>query len=92
MLIYFYNGTLPWQGLGGRHTRDHEYQVLNKKMEVSIEELCKGLPEEFATYLTYVRKLEFTETPNYVYIRKLFRDLYMKLGYKDDNIFDWSKN
>ena len=46
--------------------------------------------EEFATYLRYVRRLDFFERPDYNYLRKLFRDLFDRMGYADDNEFDWS--
>lgn len=46
--------------------------------------------EEFATYLRYVRRLDFFERPDYNYLRKLFRDLFDRMGYVDDNEFDWT--
>lgn len=46
--------------------------------------------EEFATYLRYVRRLDFFERPDYNYLRKLFRDLFDRMGYIDDNEFDWT--
>lgn len=46
--------------------------------------------EELATYLYYVRRLDFFETPDYEYLRKLFRDLQEKKGYMDDGEFDWT--
>jgi len=43
-----------------------------------------------ATYLRYVRHLDFFETPDYGYLRKLFHDLYERKGYKNDGVFDWT--
>lgn len=46
--------------------------------------------EEMATYLRYVRRLDFFETPDYEYLRKLFQDLFERKGYVDDGEFDWT--
>lgn len=52
--------------------------------------LCEGHPEEFATYLRYVRRLDFFETPDYDFLRRLFQDLFDRKGYVDDGEFDWT--
>ena len=46
--------------------------------------------EELATYLRYVRRLDFFETPDYDYLRGLFKDLFDRKGYEDDGEFDWT--
>ena len=46
--------------------------------------------DETATYLRYVRQLDFFETPDYNYLRKLFQDLFDRMGYVDDGVFDWT--
>lgn len=43
-----------------------------------------------ATYLRYVRRLDFFETPDYEYLRKLFQELFERRGYVDDGEFDWT--
>ena len=43
-----------------------------------------------ATYLRYVRRLDFFETPDYNYLRKLFQDLFDRMGYIDDGVYDWT--
>jgi len=48
------------------------------------------ITEELAKYLTYVRRLDFFETPDYEHLRKIFRDLRDKKGYEDDEEFDWT--
>lgn len=52
--------------------------------------LCDGHPEEFATYLRYVRRLDFFETPDYDFLRRLFQDLFDRKGYTDEGEFDWT--
>lgn len=47
-------------------------------------------PAQFATYLNYCRGLRFEEKPDYAYLRRLFRELYIQEGFKDDNIYDWT--
>ncbi|KAJ8965144.1 hypothetical protein NQ314_004369 [Rhamnusium bicolor] len=72
---------------------NERYQKIGEtKRSTPIETLCEGQPEEMAIYLKYVRKLEFSETPDYEYLRKLFKDLYTKKGYTEDGIFDWTGN
>lgn len=46
--------------------------------------------EELATYLRYVRRLDFFETPDYEYLRKLFKDLFDRKGFIEDGEFDWT--
>lgn len=52
------------------------------------EELCEGLPDEFIYYLDYVKNLKFSEKPDYIYLRKIFRKLFIKNEYKYDR-FQW---
>ncbi|KAI2574629.1 casein kinase 1 gamma 1, partial [Homo sapiens] len=42
-----------------------------------------------ATYLRYVRRLDFFEKPDYEYLRTLFTDLFEKKGYTFDYAYDW---
>jgi len=51
--------------------------------------LTRGLPEELSTYLNYCRSLKFEEKPDYIYCRKLFKDVMHKFGHEFDYQFDW---
>lgn len=63
---------------------------MEKKMTTPTELLCRGFPSEFAIYLNYTRSLRFDDKPDYAYLRKLFRDLFIREGYIYDYIFDWT--
>lgn len=91
VLMYFCRGSLPWQGLKA-HTKNQKYErISDKKMSTSVESLCRGFPSEFATYLNYTRSLRFADRPDYAYLRKLFRDLFLREGYVYDLQFDWTE-
>lgn len=90
VLIYFCKGSLPWQGLKAATKRQKYDRILEKKMTISSEVLAQGLPVEFSTYLDYVRSLRFEDKPDYVYLRRLFRDLFLSKSYVYDYIFDWT--
>ncbi|XP_039271725.2 casein kinase I-like isoform X1 [Styela clava] len=90
MFMYFLRGSLPWQGLKAETLKERYQKIGDTKRTTPIEVLCENHPEEMATYLRYVRHLDFFETPDYDYLRKLFTDLYERMGYPHDNEFDWS--
>jgi len=90
VLIYFALGRLPWQGLKANTRKEFHSMIMQKKMNTPAEILCRGLPTEFATYLNYCRTLDFNEKPNYNSLRQLFRKLFVRMGYSDDYLFDWT--
>ena len=45
---------------------------------------------EFAIYLNYVRSLRFEDKPDYMYLRKMFRDLFIREGFEWDYMYDWT--
>lgn len=88
--MYLLRGSLPWQGVKAA-TKAEKYETIKElKTSTSAETLCKNHPEEFCTYLNYCHKLSFDEKPDYLYLRKLFKDLYMKKGFAYDYIYDWN--
>ena len=40
--------------------------------------------------MSYCRNLGFDETPNYAYLRRLFKELYNKCCFEHDFIYDWT--
>ncbi|TAQ91643.1 hypothetical protein B7494_g90 [Chlorociboria aeruginascens] len=90
VIIYFALGSLPWQGLKAATEDKRNELIKEKKLSISIKDLCADLPEEFSTYLKYVRSLRFEDTPDYSHLRKLLRDLFVRSGFEYDNVFDWT--
>ncbi|KAL3320370.1 Casein kinase I isoform gamma-3 [Cichlidogyrus casuarinus] len=88
MFLYFIFGQLPWQGLKADTLHERYKMIGEKKCNVKIDVLCQGYPE-MATYLRYVRSLDFFEKPNYTYLRWLFTDLLQRRGWTTDWEFDW---
>jgi len=90
VLMYFNRGSLPWQGLKAANKKQKYEKISEKKMSTPVELLCKGFPSEFASYLNYTRSLRFDDKPDYAYLRKLFRDLFVREGFQYDYVFDWT--
>jgi len=90
VLMYFLRGQLPWQGLKAATKKQKYDRIMEKKMTTPTEVLCRGFPNEFAIYLNYCRSLRFDDKPDYSYLRKLFRDLFVREGFQYDYVFDWS--
>ncbi|KAI7992638.1 Casein kinase 1-like protein 11 [Camellia lanceoleosa] len=90
MLMYFLRGSLPWQGLKAGTKKQKYDQISEKKMLTPVEVLCKSYPLEFISYFHYCRSLRFEDKPDYSYLKRLFRDLFIREGYQFDYVFDWT--
>ncbi|ODM93064.1 Casein kinase I isoform beta [Orchesella cincta] len=89
VLVLLLHGSLPWVFI-----EDEDYDVKASKIRMSIEstsidELCQGLPSAFKTFLMYSRNLGFRVTPDYEYLRGIFKNCFRKRGFKNDLVFDW---
>jgi casein kinase I family protein HRR25 len=51
---------------------------------------CRPHGSQRRVFLNYTRALRFDDKPDYSYLRKLFRDLFVREGYQYDYVFDWS--
>ena len=56
----------------GRNKDDKYNNIKKKKMETSLDELCKGYPVEFKEYMEYCRELKFEDEPDYKKIYAIF--------------------
>ena len=85
ILIYFLQGSLPWQGLG--HLNHN--LIVESKQKTSAFALCQGLPAEFRSFLEYSCSLAFNDKPNYGYLSSLFDELLSWEDYQDEQVFNW---
>ncbi|KAK3028137.1 hypothetical protein RJ639_038998 [Escallonia herrerae] len=90
VLMYFLRGSLPWQGLKAGTKKQKYDKISEKKMLTPIEVLCRSFPTEFASFFHYCRSLRFEDKPDYSYLKRLFRDLFIREGYQFDYVFDWT--
>jgi len=92
VLVYLLLSKLPWQNLPAEENetkKTKRRKIYEMKASMPVEELCKGLPEEFVTYINITRGLKFKQVPDYYALRMLFRNLFMrlKLGSYDEDWF-----
>jgi len=84
VMIYLLQGKLPWQNLPAEENetkKQKRRKIAEMKTNIPVEELCKGLPEEFITYINITRNLKFKEKPDYYALRMLFRNLFVRNEY-----------
>jgi len=89
VLMYFNRGALPWQGLRTKTKKEKYDKIRDLKVSIVVENLCKGYPEEFVTYLNYCHRISFDEKPDYAFLKKLFKDLYIRKEFDLDYEYDW---
>lgn len=94
MLISFIRGALPWDDTCVSPNDPSQAKTClrnvccSKQQHVQHKTLCQGLPPVFQTYFDYVHSLTFYDTPNYVWLRRLFRRACQELKV-DPPLLDW---
>ena len=91
ILLYFLKGRLPWQGLKGKNKENKHKKILEKKKEISSAFLCKDYPIEMENFVEYIKNLEFTEVPDYNYLKNLLKKIMKRKKMEFDFYFDWCK-
>ena len=90
ILVYFMKGNLPWQGLKARNDKEKYEKIKEKKLNISLDTLCQGLPDEFKTFIQYARNLKFEDSPDYSYLKRLINQICEKNKLSFDyNKLDW---
>ena len=90
VLIYFLKGSLPWQGLRAHNKKEKYARIMHCKMETTPEGLCQRVPVEILNFLNYTRSLKFEEKPDYLHLKKMFKELFFRENFQYDNIYDWT--
>ncbi len=91
VLIYFMKKKLPWQNVLGKNQKEKYKKILEKKLTVPIEVLCRDIPKEFLTMLDYSRSLRYDERPDYDFLKGILKELLFSIYY-EDFVFDWTEN
>ena len=92
VLMYFLLGKLPWQGLPAQNKDERYLRIMEVKRDTKPEDLCKGFPHEFETYVSYTRNLEYEQYPDYDMLKNLFLKVLKDEGYYLDYYYDWDND
>ena len=92
MLIYFFLGKLPWQGISADSDTEKHEKLLKEKKSFKIENY-KQIPKDFYTLFNYVKNLKFEEEPKYSLMIKLLQNIRNENQcYSNVNLFWVKKN
>ena len=91
IILYFLRGNLPWQGLKIIRKEDRYKKICEIKKECTSEKLCAGFPQELEIFLDYIKHLEFTEVPDYDYLKNLLKKIIGRNKIEIDFYYDWCK-
>ena len=89
LLLYFLRGKLPWQGIPVKNKEERYMKIMQKKIDTSAQQLCRGFPLEFERYVEYTRNLQYEENPDYKFLKDLFLIVLNKQGFNIDCYYDW---
>ena len=91
IILYFLKGSLPWQGIKINNKEDRYKKICEIKKTIPIQDLCSGIPKELETFLIYIRNLEFTQVPNYNFLKSLLYNILDKTNNIVDFFYDWNR-
>ena len=79
ILIYLLKGYLPWND-----SNEFNY-IKEKKLSISSDDLCRGLPSGIKKFIEYSWQLGFDEKPDYYYLTNLLNKCYEYSIIETDN-------
>lgn len=91
ILLMFAKGNLPWINIKCESKSEKQKRIAEIKLMTSNDDLCEGLPREFLYFMNHVKNLNYTDKPNYNYLKELFSVLNKKLFFDKNFSLDWLK-
>ena len=87
IIFYMKGGNLPW------YYEEDMNKLESIKMNITLDELCEGLPEEIKLFIKYAKEMEFYQEPDYEYLKSLLLKIAEKNNIDVNKVeFDWEKN
>lgn len=87
IIYYMKGGKLPWL------FEENMEKLESIKRNISLEELCEGLPEEIKLFMKYSKEMEFYQKPDYEYLKSLLLKIAEKNNIDINNVeLDWERN
>jgi hypothetical protein len=80
ILVYAMKGKLPWQGLLYYDDDTRIKKIAGIKQSLTAEKLTENTSPFLTTFFKYVKRLKFTDDPDYDYLIKLLKDASMERG------------
>lgn len=74
-----------------KDTKTKYKMIMEKKISTPAEVLCKGYPQELASFINYARNIKFEEKPDYSYLKNLLKSAMKSNNIQMDYVYDWSK-
>ena len=102
LLIYFLNGSLPWESSGttndskkssAENENKQDSEERNKftcKKNCQLWNIAEDIPGEFITFIQYCRSLQYDDCPDYNYLSSLLTNLFNMKKFTIDKPFCWS--
>jgi len=85
MMVEFHLGELPWK------KEKDKNEVLKRKKDASVEQLCGGMEKEYRLMHHDLQGLKFEDTPNYAWYHMQLKAIAIRKHYRDADAFDWEE-
>lgn len=71
LLDLILKGNLPWSGIKARSCKAGWDRLQSIKEDISLQDMCIGLPIGIMDFIAYTRRLRFMDRPDYLYLKSL---------------------